>query len=185
MRTPLNPDEGSGDIHAVRLDTRTLQKVGPETRLYTSPAHSRSPSVSLAGNRVVVAWIEEAAPDAKPEESEAGVPIAILDERGALAGSPRLVRGEEQSAVTSVAITCGPSKCRGVLTSALRESMLLDAFEPHPARRPARSRPSPRSRAAPTRTSRHRCRSRRHLALLRRRRHGGTGRVRFMTIGWP
>ncbi|HVK69886.1 MAG TPA: hypothetical protein VM694_35750 [Polyangium sp.] len=181
-----NPDEGAGDIHVVRLDTRTLQKVGPETRLYTSPAHSRSPSVALAGDRVVVAWIEEAAPDAKPEASEAGVRIAILDERGALAGSPRLVRGEEQSAVTSVALACGASKCRGVLTSVLRDSMLLDAFElspgapPGPLKALAALTGGANADVSPSFAGREGT-----SLFFGDDAIGGTGRVRFMTIGWP
>ena len=181
-----NADEGSGDIHVVRLDTRTLQKVGPETRLYASPAHSRSPSVALAGERVVVAWIEEAAPDVKPEESEAGVRIVILDERGGLAGSPRLLRGEEQSAVTSVAITCNASKCRGVLTSALRESMLLDAFEfapgapPGPLKALAALTGGANADVSPSFAGRDGT-----SLFFGDDAIGGTGRVRFMTIGWP
>ncbi len=181
-----NPDEGSGDIHVVRLDTRTLQKVGPETRLYASPAHSRSPSVALSGDRVVVAWIEEAAHDAKSDASEAGVRIAVLDERGGLVGGPRLLRGEEQSAVTSVAITCGPSKCRGVLTSALRESMLLDAFELAPGAPPGPLKAlvtltgGANADVSPSFAGREGA-----SLFFGDDAIGGTGRVRFMTIGWP
>ncbi|MDI3283266.1 hypothetical protein [Polyangium sp. 15x6] len=181
-----NPDEGAGDIHVVRLDTRTLQKAGPETRLYTSPGHSRSPTIALAGDRVVVAWIEEAAHDAKPEETEAGVRIAILDERGALAGSSRLVRGEEQSAVTSVALACGPSKCRGVLTSALRDSMNLDAFElspgapPGPLKALATLTGGANADVSPSFAGREGT-----SLFFGDDAIGGTGRVRFMTIGWP
>ncbi|MRG92840.1 hypothetical protein [Polyangium spumosum] len=181
-----NPEDGSGDIHVVRLDTRTLQKVGPETRIFASPAHSRSPSVALAGDRVVVAWIEEAAPDAKPEASEAGVRIAVIDERGANVGTPRLVRGEEQSAVTSVAVTCAASKCRGVLTSALRESMLLDAFEfapgapPGPLKALAALTGGANADVSPSFAGREGT-----SLFFGDDAVGGTGRVRFMTIGWP
>ncbi|UQA60206.1 TolB family protein [Polyangium aurulentum] len=180
-----SPEEGYGDIHAVRLDTRSLQKVGAETRLFASAAHSRSPSVSLSGNKVVVAWIEEAAAEAKPGE-DPGVRVAMLDERGALAGPTQLVRGEEGSAVTSVALTCSGPKCRGVLTSALRETMILDAFELSPGAPPGPLKAlatltggvnvdvSP-SFAGPSASS----------LFFGDDVAGGPGRVRFMTIAWP
>lgn len=180
-----SPDEGYGDIYSVRLDTRSLQKVGAETRLFASAAHSRSPSVSLAGNKIVIGWIEEAAAEPKPGEP-AGVRVAVLDERGAVLGPPQLVRGEEGSAVTSVALTCSGAKCRGVLTSALREIMVLDAFEVAPGAPPGPLKAlatltggvnvdvSP-SFAGSSATS----------LFFGDDVAGGPGRVRFMTLAWP
>jgi hypothetical protein len=181
-----NPDEGNGDIHIVRLDTRTLQKVGPEVRLFSSTAHSRSPSVSLAGDRVVVAWIEEPSPDAKGEDADAGVRLALLDERGGLLGSPRLVRGEEQSPVTSVTVGCSASRCRGMLTSALRENMLLDAFEfapgapPGPLKALAALTGGVSADVSPSFTS-----PSASTLFFGDDATNGSGRVRYMTIAWP
>lgn len=180
-----SPGEGNGDIHAVRLDTRTLQKVGPEVRLFASAAHSRSPSAALAGDRVVVGWIEEPNPDAKGDETDAGVRIAVLDERGQLAGSPRLVHGQDRSAVTSIALACTSSRCRGVLTSAVRETMMLDAFELAPGAPPGPLKPlvaltgGVSADVSPSFSS-----SAATSLFFGDDAQSGTGRVRYMTLAW-
>jgi len=180
------PDEGNGDIYVVRLDTRTLQKAGPEIRLFSSAAHSRSPTLSVAGDRLVVAWIEEPSPDAKGDDTDSGVRIAMLDERGNLLGSPRLVRGEEQNAVTSITLACTASKCRGVLTSAVRESMILDAFEfapgapPGPLKSLAALTGGVNADVSPSFSS-----STATSLFFGDDTSGGSGRVRLMTLAWP
>ncbi len=180
-----SPDEGNGDIHVVRLDTRTLQKVGPEMRLFASSAHSRTPSIALAGDRVVIAWIEEPSSDAKGNDADAGVRIAILDERGQLSGSPRLVHGKDGSAVTSIAITCGANRCRGVLTSQLRDSMTLDAFEFAPGAPPGQLKSlvaltgGVNADASPTFAG-----PSGGMLFFGDDTVSGAGRVRFMKIGW-
>ena len=121
-----NPDEGSGDIYLARLDAATLKKTGPEVRLFASATHSRTPQITAAGKRFVVSWIEEGADPKGAGEpgSEAGLRIALLDERGAVIGAPQLVRGPEgQSAVTSATLACTGEICRGVLTAALDEAI--------------------------------------------------------------
>jgi hypothetical protein len=179
-----NPEEGNGDIHAVRLDTRTLQKIGPETRLFSSPGHSRSPAIALAGEKLVVAWVEEAAAET---QAEAGARVALLDERGALTGAPQLVRGEEGSPVTSVALACEGARCRGVLTSALRgETMVLDAFELSPGAAPGALKPlAALTGGVTTDVSPAFAGSSATALFFGDDAVGGSGRVRFMTIAWP
>jgi hypothetical protein len=181
-------DEGTGDIYLARLDARTLQKMGEETRLFASAGHSRSPVFAPSPDGHLVAWIEEAAGADKQGSSEAGVRLAQLDDKGVVRGAPVLVRGEGGAPVSSVALICGAGRglCRGVLASAVAETQVLGAFEV-----------SPGAPAGPLKT----------LAAL----GGGTtqdvspslsgaqatslffadnavdgsGRVRWMTLAWP
>jgi hypothetical protein len=186
-----NPNEGNGDIYLARLDAVTLKKAGPEVRLFASATHSRTPQISAAGKGFVVSWIEESADPrgtggAGDAGSEAGLRLAVLDEKGEVVGAPQLVRGAEgQSAVTSAALSCTAKGCRGVLTAAVAEALTLGAFEL-----------SPGAPAGPVKT----------IAALTGATQdaspvfsgkaasslffaddavGGTGRVRWMQIAWP
>ncbi len=190
-----NPDEGSGDIYVARLDAATLKKTGPEQRIFASATHSRTPQITAAGKGFMVSWVEEGG-DPKGNGTnggnggdagtDAGLRVALLDEHGVVVGAPQLVRpAEGQSAVTSAALACAPSGCRGVLTSAIGEATTLGAFEL-----------SPGSPAGPVKT----------IAALTGATQdaspvfaglkgtslffaddavGGTGRVRWMQIAWP
>jgi hypothetical protein len=179
-----SPDEGNGDIYAVRLDAHTLRELGPPMRLFASAGHSRSPAVGLAGDHLVVAWIEDAAPDGS--SSDAGVRIATLDARGALAGATMLVRPEPAGAIiSSVALACSGSRCRAVTAAAIRQSMQIDAFDVNPGAPPgprktlmalsggANADVSP-SFAGPSATA----------LFFGDDSVSGSGRVRFMSIGW-
>lgn len=122
------PDEGSGDIYLARLDAATLKKTGPELRLFASATHSRTPQIQPVGKGFLVSWIEEGEGARGGVEAEAGLRVAQLDEKGALLGSPQLVRAGDGT-VTSATLGCGPKTCRGVLTSAIGEALVLGAFE--------------------------------------------------------
>ena len=65
-----------------------------------------------------------------------GVRIATIDGRGALAGATILLRGDEGSTISSVALTCSATRCRAVTAAAIRESMQIDAFEVNPGAPP-------------------------------------------------
>lgn len=178
-----NPDEGTGDIYAVRLDAKTLREVGPPMRLFASAGHSRSPTAAVAGDSVVVAWIEDAA--SETANADAGVRIATLDSRGALVGAPMFVRGDGASTISSVALSCAAARCRCVTAAAIRESMQIDAFELNPGAPPgprktlvalaggANADVSP-TFAGPSASA----------LFFGDDSVGGNGRVRFMSIGW-
>lgn len=178
-----NPDEGNGDMYAVRLDAKTLREVGPPMRLFSSPGHSRSPSAGLAGDNVVVAWIEDGA--AEGNNADAGVRIATIDPRGALGGAPVPLRGEEGSTISSVALTCASGKCRVATASAVRESMHIDTFELNPG-----APPGPRktlvalSGGANADVSPSFASSSADALFFGDDSVGGNGRVRFMSIRW-
>lgn len=128
-------EEGNGDIYLVRLDARSLQKIGEETRLFASEGHSRSPSFASTQGDLSVAWIEEPTDAGKPggggaaEGGDAGLRIARIGDKGSVLGAPSLVRGEGGAWVTSAAVSCGAKSCRGALTSLVGETLLLGAFE--------------------------------------------------------
>jgi hypothetical protein len=82
------------------------------------------------GKGFLVSWIEEGAEGkgAGDPGANAGLYVALLDDKGALVGAPERVRGEG-GAVTSAALACGAKLCRGVLTSASGEVLTLGAFD--------------------------------------------------------
>jgi hypothetical protein len=179
------PDEGSGDIYLAKLDAQTLKKTGPEVRLFASATHSRTPQIVPTAKGFLVAWIEEGEENKGGEG--AGLRIAELDDKGALVGAPQLVRVDGGAGtVTSAALGCSAKSCRGVLTSAATDALLLGAFEV-----------SPGATAGPVKT----------IGALTGGANqdvspvfagasatslffaddavGGTGRVRWMKIAWP
>jgi hypothetical protein len=134
-----HPDQGRGDVYLARLETQTLKRIGEDQRLFASEAHSRSPLLAATPAGLAAAWIEEPldlGPKGKASDAEAGVRFAELDERGALKGSPVLLRGDARSAATSVTLTCSPKFCRGAITSAIGESLLLGGFQMAPGQPP-------------------------------------------------
>jgi hypothetical protein len=183
-----NPEQGSGDIYVVRLDAATLKKAGPETRIFASATHSHTPQIAVIEKGLLVSWIEDGADPrgAGDQGTEAGLRLALLDERGTLLGAPQLVRGaEKQASVTSAALGCAPKTCRGVLTATNGDATTLGAFEIAPG-----------SLAGPVKT----------IAALTGATQdaspvfsstsakslffaddavGGTGRVRWMQLAWP
>jgi len=127
-----NPSEGNCDIYLAQLEASSLKKIGMETRLFASALHSRTPQITPAGSGFLVSWIEDAfgeKADSNVAAAERGLRVAQLDARGTMIGVPALVRGEKQSSVTSSAIACRARGCRGVLTSAVGESLIMGAFE--------------------------------------------------------
>jgi hypothetical protein len=183
-----NPEEGLGDIYLARLDATTLKKTGPEVRLFASATHSRTPQITPAGKGFLVSWIEEGAdPRGGTEQGvEAGLRIALLDERGALVGAPQLVRGADpQAAVTSAALGCTDKGCRGVLTTTTGDALTLGAFELTPG-----------SLAAPVKAIAALTGGTQDASPIFAGPHakslffaddavGGTGRVRWMQLVWP
>lgn len=137
-------EDGNGDMHLARLDAKTLEKRGPESRIFASEGHSRTPTLISSPAGLVAAWIEEPSGDSgrdprqgspgQPaggkragEGGDAGVRVALFDEKGVVIGAPTLIRGEG-GAVTSVTVACD-KRCRGVLSSAAGETLVLGAFE--------------------------------------------------------
>lgn len=184
-----NPGEGNCDVYLARLEASSLKKFGMETRLFASSLHSRTPQITAAGSGFLVSWIEDAfgeKADSSVATAERGLRVAQLDARGTMIGVPLLVRGEKQSPVTSSAIACRAKGCRGVLTSAVGESLLMGAFEIVPGSAagplktiatltgPVTEDVSP-AFAGPSAGS----------LFFADNAVGGSGRLRWMQIAWP
>ncbi|WP_437762831.1 hypothetical protein WMF27_44200 [Sorangium sp. So ce281] len=121
-------DEPGGDIFLARLDAKTLQRIGDESRLHASSEHSRSPVLAPLEGGLFVGWIDEPADEAGGNATAGGrARLVRVDGNGAVQGSPVVVSGPDGAAVSSLALACDKI-CRGVLASAPGDSVELSAF---------------------------------------------------------
>jgi len=188
-----SPEDGSADIYLARLDLATLKKEAPEARIFASELHSRTPQIQPMGSGFLLSWIEDAfgaGKDGKADSAEStaekGLRVARLDSQGAMIGIPQLIRGENGYAVTSATLGCGPKACRGVLTTAQGEALTLDAFELTPGS-PAGPLKQIALLTGPVTQDVSPVFSSSGAASLffADDAVGGSGRVRWMQLGWP
>lgn len=188
-----SPEDGSADIYLARLDLATLKKAGPEARIFASELHSRTPQIQPMGSGFLLSWIEDAfgagrdgKADSAASTAEKGLRVARLDAQGAMLGIPQLLQGENGYAVTSATLGCNAKSCRGVLTTAQGDALTLDAFELIPG-----SPAGPLKQIAlligpvtqdvsPVFSS-----SGAASLFFADDAVGGSGRVRWMQLGWP
>lgn len=130
-------NDETGDIWMARLDAKTLQKVGQEARLYTSPEHSRTPALASHGKGALAAWIEEPAGDGAA--TGGAVRWVLLDERGMLQGAPAPLPVQDAAPV-AVTLACGADACRAVMTVAEGEVLSLRGVEMPLGGRPGEAR---------------------------------------------
>lgn len=186
-----SPDEGSGDIYLAHLEGATLKKVAPETLLFASALHSRTPQITSTGSGFLVSWIEDAFGVGKTDATattERGMRIAQLDAKGMMIGAPQLLRGEGQAPVTSATIGCSAVRggCRGVLTSAVGETLVLGAFSLSPGSPPSALKTIAALTGATTQDVSPVFPSGTATSLFfADDAVGGSGRVRWMQIAWP
>ncbi len=121
-----DPKLGSADIYLAQLDTKTLKKRGPETRLFRSEAHSRTPGIAGAADGLVIWWLEE--PVAQKNPNRAGLRVLRLDGQGRPRGAARLVKNRTNAPVTSAVIGCGATHCRGLLSDLVHSTLRFGAF---------------------------------------------------------
>ncbi len=142
------PEQGKADIYLARLDSRQLQPLEAEQRVFASTTHSRSPVLAQAATGVALAWIEEGpddvatAPGAASEgasatPADAGVRLAWLDAEGRVTSAPARVSGA--ALASSVSLRCDRT-CRGVFTAGAGDGLALGAFEAKPGAEPGRPR---------------------------------------------
>ncbi|WP_437957835.1 hypothetical protein WME76_42145 [Sorangium sp. So ce119] len=182
--------EASGDIFLARLDVKTLQRIGDESRLHASPEHSRSPVLAPLEGGAVVGWVDEVAGGGTAAGGGAAAGgqarFVRLDSGGAAQGPPLAVAAPDGAGVSSVALACD-KVCRGVLASAPGDSVVLNAFTLAPGEASA---PSLKPLAWLTGSA-----SQDVSPVFAGRSGGslffaddsvsGAGRVRWMTIAWP
>src|SRR5262249_28108485 len=119
--------------------------------------------------------------------AERGLRIAELDAKGVMIGAPQLVRGEGQAPVTSATLGCVAGKgCRGVLTSAVGETLLLGAFSLNPGAPAGSLRTLAALTGATTQdVSPVFANGSATSLFFADDAVGGSGRVRWMQIAWP
>ncbi|WP_438025973.1 hypothetical protein [Sorangium sp. So ce233] len=182
--------EASGDIFLARLDVKTLQRIGDESRLHASPEHSRSPVLAPLEGGALVGWVDEVAGGGASAGGGAAAGgharFVRLDSGGAAQGAPLAVAAPDGAGVSSVALACD-KVCRGVLASAPGDSVVLNAFTLAPGEAAA---PSLKPLAWLTGSASQ------DVSPVFAGRSGaslffaddsvsGAGRVRWMTIAWP
>ncbi|WP_437634533.1 hypothetical protein [Sorangium sp. So ce854] len=184
--------EASGDIFLARLDAKTLQRIGDETRLHASPEHSRSPVLAPYEGGAVVAWVDEAGAAAGGAAASGGgaagghARFVRLDGGGAVQGPPLAVAAPDGAPVSSVALACD-KVCRGVLASAPGDSVALSAFTlaPGEAAAPAMKLLAWLTGSASQDVSPAFAGRSGASLFFADDAVGGAGRVRWMTIAWP
>ncbi|WP_438017113.1 hypothetical protein WMF18_41065 [Sorangium sp. So ce315] len=182
--------EASGDIFLARLDAKTLQRIGDETRLHASPEHSRSPVLAPYEGGAVVAWVDEAAAGgaaASGGGAAGGLARFVrLDGGGAVQGPPLAVAAPDGAPASSVALACD-KVCRGVLASAPGDSVALNAFTlaPGEAAAPAMKLLAWLTGSASQDVSPAFAGRSGASLFFADDAVGGAGRVRWMTIAWP
>lgn len=142
-----NPKEGFSDIYVAKAHVKDGKKVGVETRVLATAAHSRSPSLAPFDDSVAVAWIEEAplgegTSDAHFGTTTAsyGAMLAKLDADGRPVGEPMRTRGAGEGFPTSVALTNDDGVLRAVAARAQEDAVVLDLLQ-WPGRGPVRAYP--------------------------------------------
>lgn len=107
----------SSDIWFAHLDAQSLAKADEPTRVYASAARSRAPRLAVAGDKLMLAWIEESEGGTKAH-TEATLRVAEVDKTGRLLSAPKIVEAPEKGSITDLALTCGATvaSCRLVVS---------------------------------------------------------------------
>ncbi len=177
------PDEGNSDIYVAHLKAGTLEKTGPETRIFASANHSHAPQIVATPKGFLVSWIEDYGDGSNAAES--GLRIAELDDQGGVIGAPQLVRPDSRSDVKSSALTCGPKLCRAIVASGIQETMVLSAFELVPGANAGPVKSLATLTGAPQDISPSFSGPTGGSLFFSHDATGGAGRVRWMQLVWP
>lgn len=126
-----SPNDGFADVWTAQIGTRDTKRIGEETRVLPTAAHSRSPALARSGDGAVVAWIEEAPAGADPHATRSyGAMLAGLDARGNVQGETLHLATGGDGFPTGVWLDRGATgRVRGVLVRGDGDDLQLDAFE--------------------------------------------------------
>ncbi len=142
-----NPHEGFADIYVAKVHVKDGKKVGDDTRVLATAAHSRSPSLASYKDGVAIAWIEEAplgegGSDAHYGTTTAsyGAMFARLDDKGHPEAEPVRTRGAGEGFPTSLALALDDGYLRAIAARAQQDAVVLDLYE-WPGAGPVRAYP--------------------------------------------
>lgn len=125
-----NTRDGLADVFVGAVRASDARRSIDEVRLLGTVAHSRTPTLSAAGDGVHVAWIEEAPQGvAAPGTSGYGAMFATLDGGGRLVAKPVKLPSGGEGASTAVVIDGAAASPRFVVVRSALDSLSLDAVE--------------------------------------------------------
>ena len=124
-----SPREGKGDVYVATVRAKDARKVGEEAKVLATAAHSRSPSLAVAGDGAALAWIEEA-PIGSDVDGQAayGAMLATLDARLHVTRDALRLRGAGAGAPVGVLLDPLRGGTSGLLLRSTAGELALDAF---------------------------------------------------------
>ena len=129
-----SPHDGFADIYVATLRTSDGKRL-EETRVLSTAAHSRSPSLALSGDGdgLILGWIEDVPMGTEPSNSAAyGAMLARLDAQGKLVGEPVRTGGVGPGFPSTIALDARsdakaePGEVRAILSRSTRDDLALD-----------------------------------------------------------
>ena len=135
--------QDQGDIYVAHLDTQTLATIDAEGRVYASATHSRSPKLTLAGDRIMLGWIEEGAQGERRRARKSDASLWQSSIRSDGSSPHRRSSTSTGASLHSSWLARGATfaTCRGVVSSELDGQVSLGGFslgvdgKPGPTRR--------------------------------------------------
>ena len=125
-----SPRDGAADVYVAAVSARDAKRSGDEIRIVASAAHSRTPSLVLADERLHVAWIEDAPHGIEaPSSSGYGAMWCTIEPNDRTASEPRRVPVAGEGAATSVALAVVAGRVRSVVARTTGEAIALDAVD--------------------------------------------------------
>jgi hypothetical protein len=122
-----SPKDGFADVYTAILSAKTAKKAGPETRVLSTAAHSRSPVLARAEGGATLGWIEEAPASMATNEAR-GAMVVSLDAAGKPANEPTKLRLAREGIVTALALDASSGVLHAVAARSTSDELCLDAI---------------------------------------------------------
>ncbi len=122
--------DGFADIWLAPLRTKDATRAGDELKILGTAAHSRTPSLALAGDVPVLAWIEEAPMGLDTSNMGSfGAMVARLDSRGRPQREPVRISLAGEGLATAIALEATRTGVRAYVSRASRAELGIDAMD--------------------------------------------------------
>ena len=123
-----SPKDGFADVYTAIVSAKTAKKSGPEVRVLSTAAHSRSPVLARAeGGGAILGWIEEA-PTAMATNDARGAMVVSLDAAGKPANEPAKLRLSREGIVTALVLDASSGVLHAVAARSTGDELCLDAI---------------------------------------------------------
>ena len=129
--TREDPKDGLADIYVTSVRARDAKPSGDDVRVMATSSHSRSPSIALGPDGLMLAWIEEAPAGLDATNSSAyGAMLVKLDDQGHPARDPvHAPSGGDGRAIAIALEGDATHAVRGYLARASANEVVLDGFD--------------------------------------------------------